>query len=617
MLVALPDRIPVHLVDFGHLVEPGTGLPIRALGRDRIRITHDFPRGCLALALPGRIAAHIGGLPLALSADTGQPDAILILPAFAQEEGLAFHSMVIQRVTLHPEQEHPARPGDSARSRGVAIDSAAWNRLAPTLVDQLDDKVPVEPIASTVMAHHRLDIPRQMMVCQTYEPGVVSQLTDCTRQILAALIGGHHLRLNAEDCPDRRSFMRHLAFALEMLPKGLRGGLSASIGLTRPDSAFQLGWAPELNPVRLFDDQLATELAQLDPDMPLSEAGMQLFQAPQTLGPEIARYAGDALHDGLIVSTRDDCGIMPAVRGWVAMHSQRHPPVSVRVDKDCSFAMRLASLWQEGKLDGAVARSLIDDLLSGRVLQPPQQDDAILASAFALITAQQDAPFELEAAALALDLAAFACDGADSRANGEEIAARTKAEIYAYLTAAPMLAPEGLAVIVSHARLAEFVAGLIHSRDERIVWRLRNVMAMVELLGTEGQALAARAIQTLAPRDGRTYSEWNYRPADASDLQQVLAILVSDRVLAKRDLDRDVRAIATRLIALERRDLLVEAMQSAVMALDMALPQPGTERAEVVTRQLEVVSLISAALLQDGLAIDALKSEKPGLKLQA
>ena len=619
MLVALPDRIPVHLVDFGHLVEPGTGQPIRALGRDRIRMTQGFPRGCLALALPGRIAAHIGGLPLALAADSGRPDALLILPAFSQDEELAVHSVVVQRVMLSPELEHPARPGDSARSRGVAFDSASWSRLAPVIVEGLDEKIPVEPVLSTVLEHQRLDIPRQMIVCKPRKTGTVGQITAVTRQIIAALSGGHIVRLNAEDCLDRQSFLKHVSLALELLPAELRGGVSVSIGLTRPDSAFQIGWAPDMTPVRLLDEHIVDVIAGLDPAMSLADAGALLFRAAQGSGPDIGRYSGDGLHDNLIVSTRDDCGIMPDVRGWIAAHSLCSPVALARAEHGRSFAERLASLRHQGMIDSSVAASLITDLMEERVLQPPLvglDHDGVLASAFALVTGQTNVPLDLEAAGLALDLAAYACDERASKAKGERIAARTKSEVYAYLTAAPMLSPENLAVIVGHARLAEFIAGLIHSRDERIVWRLRNVMAMAELLGAEGKALAARAMQTLAPRDGRTYSEWSYRPADVSDLQQVLAILISDREQAKRNLGRDVRAIAGRLVELGRPDLLVDAMQSAAMAVDMAIPTNGAERSDAVQRRLEVVSILSSTLLRHVAAQGETRQAIGGLRLQ-
>src|SRR4051794_27699423 len=106
MLIALPPRLPVHVLDFGHLVEAASGQPQRHLGRGTLRISANFPESCTAHALPGRVAAHIGDLKAALEPDPEQPRALLILPSYKDGDGGVVGAHVtLQRLALNPDFE--------------------------------------------------------------------------------------------------------------------------------------------------------------------------------------------------------------------------------------------------------------------------------------------------------------------------------------------------------------------------------------------------------------------------------------------------------------------------------------------------------------------------------
>ena len=161
MLIPLPSRVAVHVLDFGYLVDSSTGEPLRHLGRGTLRVSANFPEACTAHALPGRMAAHVSDLQLALDRNAQEQRGLLILPSYRLQNGeLAGSHVTLQRVVLQPISEPAERPGDSTRTSAAVFDWKSFGRLAPEILTSAEGLLAAEPISDQLNAMQRLQISR-------------------------------------------------------------------------------------------------------------------------------------------------------------------------------------------------------------------------------------------------------------------------------------------------------------------------------------------------------------------------------------------------------------------------------------------------------------------------
>jgi hypothetical protein len=593
LILSLPIRLSPHLLDFGYLVDPATGLDCRIRGRDRQRVTRDFPADCLPLALPARLVEHVAALPDAIDCGADGQQAWLMLPAHrVGPDGIATPMVtVFQKLTLATEREPPGRPGDSIRSKALLFESQGFAPVAGELAAELSARMPVEAISMRTPPEARIGVERQPILVPRPAARTVGDTGPAARAMLAALLAGETLRLGAGDCATIAAFGAALADVLRTLPPGLRPHVSAAAGWSRPDEGVQLAWhadaAPRTAPIR---DPLADFL----PDMPLAEAGTRLFRLPGTAGPSVDHVDPAAGVGDLVMAHRASPGIARELRLHIAAHAVGVPGVAV----PRGAAELVAALGERstGAALRGVARALAEGdttlvrTVSERLAAFGDRDGA---AALSLLLADSVRPPTFAALALAAALASAAMD-AGLAPWGERLHGRVARELRALAVSIPLLPVDDLDRVVSDPALASPLAEMLSAGDALLASRIGSAIDLALMVGGQGADVARRARRALLPGDDTAAVCGSSAEAAATDPLDLLLRLVGESLGGDADPLPMVWPLAERLAAAGRVDALVRIVDGTAARLGTLAADSGP----TFSRALEVVGRLSALLLR-------------------
>ncbi len=158
------DRLFCHAIDFGYLCNGETGRNLRRFGRQLVRTTANYPRGCLTVATLGRVAEHFSALPNLVDPEGAENGPLIVSPVYARDgAGHLYGAWVVaQRFRLYPNEDREHMPGDATRSRALIFQwdeyGAYAPRLAPTFRRLRTERVPVGIGVET-----RLNLPREQV----------------------------------------------------------------------------------------------------------------------------------------------------------------------------------------------------------------------------------------------------------------------------------------------------------------------------------------------------------------------------------------------------------------------------------------------------------------------
>lgn len=549
LIVSLPLRLAPHLVDYGFLVDPATRRPVWTVGRDIYRVTAGFPAGCYALALPGRVAAHVAALPGLLHGAGGPQVALLLQSAWRPCAGgrMAPAHVVAQRIDLDERSISAGRDGDSMRARGLVFDASVYAAGAPAIVADLLALCANDGVSVRLPARERLDIARPALRPAERAARRVRDVALAARRMIAALQDGVRLRLGAGDCDGAEDFLEALADVLALLPERLRCAVTAAVGLGRDDEGVQLAFSTDFAPAAAMSRD---PLAGADPDESLDAAGRRLFRAPQDEGP---RAGACHQEHGLCLATREDARLGPILRRFLADHA-----IVVAVEDEGSLAARLQALVAQWPPDAARLARFARDCaradappIGARVT--PDGSERLAARFVAFLDGDLRERPCLPLLRFALELAAVAPAGSAAARAGQ----RARRELRALLVATPVLRPDDLAVLASGGALTRDVAAMIAASDEAVMRPVRRSVALAEMMGETARALADRARARLAPTDARRLADWGARGADAADPLDLIAALAAST--PGGDATAELRGLVDRLAADRRLPRLAAA----------------------------------------------------------
>lgn len=607
IVIPLPLRVPVHILDFGYLVDAQTGEAQRHLGRGTLRVSADFPESCTAHALPGRVAAHVSDLKLALEAGPLRQTALLVLPSYedvgAGEAAGAY--VTVQRILLQPETEPPERPGDSTRASAMVFDWKSFGRLASNILADAGRLLTAEPVTDDLPAARRLKIPRPTVELRARRGRRIADLSPASCSILAAIVDGDCVRLGAEDCCDEPAFLSALADVFEILPEALRGHVSVAAGLTLPDRAVQVAWARclmstarKVSIERLF--------GRAKPDLTLSEAGSVLFGDQSNWAFRPSGVSSAACYSGALISTRTSAGIMPQIRIFVSrLAASRTPVQGFDTPLDYLGVMQTAADLAASRAAPEQRQSLIHFAMNAAPEQRAllareccrHEDPAITTLAQALCDEPWDG-VDLRGLAVTLTLAADAEADPDTRYFGAALALRVRGELAAFLRSKLLFTESMLREIAANDALSAMTADILAKANQSITTRLFDSAAVVELLGPEGRALASNVRQRLVPREGKANSFWRDRTSDTSDRARALSLLISAEPIDAHGASLNALALAARFMQDGRRDLVVDTMRAISARLSLCETPGNPADALVERRRLDVLIALASTLRQ-------------------
>jgi hypothetical protein len=608
MLIALPLRLPVHVLDFGYLVDAATGEPLRQLGRGTLRVSTSFPESCTAHGLPGRLAGHVSDLRVALEADPERQHALAILPSYSDGTAFAGTHVTIQRVVLDTEFETEDRPGDSTRSTAMVFDWKSFCRLAGNIIGDTARFLEPKPIADQVPSGERLQIGRPTIELRTRGCRRIAELSRAAIAMLSAIVEGDNVRLGERDCPDEPAFLAALADVFEVVPEPLRGHIAAAAGLTLPDPAFQIAWARCLTSTANAEASLERLFGDADPEMPLSEAGSLLFDLPQDLSFRPSGVSAECCYAGELISTRTNAGVMPQIRRFVSSlarsNGSRHTG-NTDQSFDCDRALEVMADLLVSAATPAHRRRLVRFMMtaspeetslvareSGRRGEP-----AMVTVAQMLAGKARD--IDLRGLAATLILARDAQATPDTKRFGATLTLSVRGELTAFLRSKLLFNEPMLRAITSSDEFAGMAAAVFADEEPSLTTRLLDSIAVIELLGPQGQALAAAVRQRLTPRNGHAGRAWRKPASDVGNKARALSLLISAEPLDTRDLAQHASALASHLIQDGRRDIVVDAMRGISTRLNLCKTPGSPVEAIVEQRRLDVLISLASVLRTD------------------
>jgi hypothetical protein len=571
-MAAILDPLRCHAVDFGYLIDPASAQLLRSYGRHLVRSTRGYPEGCLAVATPTRIAEHVGALPYAIDPDHEDPGALLILPSYRRDSDgtLAGTWVTVQRIRLSPHDDANDLPGDAVRSSALIFSWRDFANHAPRLGLTIAG-LRANPVSIREPRETRLGRPRLPVRIIDMARATDTTLERAANAIVATVVRGARLRLDARWCPSEDDFVTSYLLALERLPPDLRGHVSAVAGICSPDRAFQIVWCGEI--------------AGLDP---LGAAAGNLVRLGEQIRPfGERRFADTRIADeprfveeyGLVSPTFDAPEVHAHVRREVRRRCEMLGVAGVPVR---SNAIQLVS---EAMAPEDAARLLSDHAQSGRKAVRGSSGVFNLLAGLALTTCS------LDEIASAIEL----CETADQPFESHHIARVQKLAgelVAAQLSASICPSPDMLSLIASRHGLARTVAREIDAGNERVVVPVRRALAtMARREGGESSDLR-RIAGALLPRDHRIITHWRGYRQDENCLAQTLIDAAQSPQAME---DTSARALADALIDCGKWNLVRDALAKSVSLLGRTdqgmLEDPGTQ-----ARRLRFIAALGFAM---------------------
>ncbi len=624
MLIPLPSRVAVHVLDFGYLVDSSTGEPLRHLGRGTLRVSANFPEACTAHALPGRIAAHVSDLQLALDRNAQEQRGLLILPSYRLQNGeLAGSHVTLQRVVLQPISEPAERPGDSTRTSAAVFDWKSFGRLAPEILTSAEGLLAAEPISDQLNAMQRLQISRPTIGLRARKTQCIEDLSPGALAMLAGIVDGELVRLGVNEFRNEEAFLSALADVLELLPDTLRGHISVSAGLTLPDQAIQIAWSECLTPTH-HTTSVQRFFGSIDPKTALAEARLTLFGEPADRWTLLRELSAASCYAGEIISTRTDAGIMPQIRLFVsALARPRDTAALERTARSDGFsAFQTAVNLLVSKTTSGERQSLVAFAMKASpeerfwfARQCRRHGDAGIVTVAQLLCDENWGAIDLRGLGAAMLLLADAAGREVTRRYGNALATRIQGELAAFLRSRQLFTEDMLSAIVASDLLSTMTAATLAEESPSVTGRLLDSAAVIELLGADGRTLAASVRQRLVPREGKANNVLRNGTSDTDSRARALSALISTDPIKTGDASAHASVLASRLLKDGRRDIVVEAMRAISSRLSLRSEPDALATAAVERRQLGVLVALASVVeesLQPDRNVEVSRVKMPG-----
>lgn len=582
MLIDLASRFACHALEFGYLVEPGSGRTLRHLGRHATRRTADFPTGCFPLALPGRLASYVNALPYAIDPLHHEAGAVVVSPAYLRDgEGrLAPVSVTIQRVGLFAEEDRHDLPGDAVRSAALTIDWIDFGRHVGSLGGIVGTlraaRVPAEN------RDHRLDRPRPIF---TAAPAFATALAPAGLAILGAVRRGARLRLDARWLFDEAAFLAAFLGALAALPEPLRGHVSAAAGVVSPDNGIQIAWALDetgLDPASAMAAGLVADgEAVVAGAAPADARAFSLADDPDFV--EL---------DGLVAASFEAPGLHARVRA--AMRACFAPPPG-RPMAPAAAAALLEAFADGGDMTPAVAERLIgwaagagrDDRRAFAAATLP----GAARTAALLLCGERPAEPSLDGIATAVELRDLAEDCGEVR-GADRLRDLAGDLLGTKLSDDGCPSQEALDRIAARDGLARIAARRIAVGDRAVALPLRRALVVMTRRRGATAPEVGRIAGRLLPRNARISTDWQgYADDDACLANTLLAAARDERRLETAA----ASSLARGLIDGGRWDLVRETLLQLTGRLGRAEAGAPTDPAGEA-RRLDLVAALAQSM---------------------
>jgi hypothetical protein len=570
MTITALETLRAHALDFGYLYDPRSGEPLRSHGRHLVRTTRGFPHGVLAVAVPGRLAAHVSALPPLIDPQHDLSGALLILPSYKRSSpGLLEGAWVtIQRLRLNPLIDASHCPGETVQSSALVFEWRDYCAHSPFLHGAIAG-LAAETVSARETEAVRHGRPRLPIVLSGGERA--STATDVAAQaIVGAVVRGATLRLDSRWCSSEAAFIKAFLGALNRLPSRMRGHVSAAVGLVSADRGFQIVWC-------LDDLGLPPDSATAHRLVELGTVDDWNDNAPEGLVEDDERFQAE---DGLISPTFAAPDFHAHVRRSIR---QRFAERTASRNAAEAPAVQLARYVAGGDLSPIEADRLLLDLA-----RPAAAGGRMRAGVAAVLTGIASAASSLEDIAAALEL----CDLADAAERDIRVARvhRLAGELISARLAQTVVVPEDLLLKATqrHA-LARVIAREFAAGNSRLVEPLRRALAALAKRNREAfRRIAGRAL----PRDHRILSVWNGASAEDFCLAGALFEAIA---MPRRVQPAAMEAVSETLVAEGKWELVREALLVAANGIPQGTGGDAVDL-ETVASRLRLVSAIAASM---------------------
>jgi hypothetical protein len=579
-MATLQNLLRCHAIEFGYLSEPGSGEPLRGYGRHLVRSTSGYPEGCLPVATPARIAAHVAALPQAIDPAHDDPGALLISPSYERSSAGELRGawLTVQRVRLFPDDDDAGMPGDAVRSNALIFSWDDFAFAAPSLGPALNGLC-AEPVSINEPGETRIGRPRLSIVTGEPDAPATALVEAAAHAILGSVFQGARLRLDARWCLTEADFVAAYLLALGRLPLSMRAHVSAAAGVCAPDRGFQIVWG--------------CNTSGLDPDGEAAANLIRLGERWRTLptgGADGACIADDerfAADSGLVSATFKTPALHAHVRRELA--AKFGEPADIHADNPSP--VQAERLLREFAHQGPDRKTL--------------QQNAQGASGLLRGLASTNCSLE------EIDFAIELCDAADQPFESQQILRIRRLAgglLAARLAASVCPSFDFLNTLTGRPGLAGTVAQEIGLGNERVIAPLRRILtAIARRDGPEALSLR-RLAGPLLPRDHRVVTVWRgYRQDDGC-----LAKALLDVASGSQAIDGDsVGIMADALIGSGKWNLVRDALAQAVSRLGRAdegvLDNPDSQ-----VHRLRLISALGNAMERACDASPATPSRRAG-----